>query len=250
MSNIAANIEAVYERIDLATQRAGRKASDITLVTVTKTHPLETVVEAYQVGLRHFGENRAQEGVVKVAGLTEWLRANPGNESPQWHFIGHLQSRQVGMVLAGQFGLIHSVDSLRLARRINRLAERDNYPAVEILLQCSISGEVTKSGFELSDWASGRKQFADFLETIAQIATLDKITIRGLMTMAPLSSNPEDARPAFQSLAALREKLQTEMPSIDWQHLSMGMTDDFEVAIEEGSTIIRVGRAILGERIY
>jgi pyridoxal phosphate enzyme (YggS family) len=250
MSGIAANLEAVYQRIETAAQRAGRKADEITLVAVTKTHPVDTVVAAYQAGLRHLGENRAPEGADKIAGLAEWLKVNPGKKPPQWHFIGHLQSRQVGIVLAGQFGMIHSVDSLKLAQRINRLVKRDNYPPVDILLQCNVSGEATKSGFELSDWGSDPQQLNTALDAIAQIATLNKVTIRGLMTMAPLFDNPEDSRPTFQNLATLREKLQTELPQIDWRHLSMGMTDDFEVAIEEGATIIRVGRAIFGERIY
>lgn len=248
MSNIAANVDTVYQRINAAAKRAGRDADDITLVAVTKTHPLETVIEAYQAGLRHFGENRVKEGREKVADMARWLEsAPPGQEQPIWHLIGHLQSRQVGAAL-GQFSLIHSVDSLKLAQRIDRLAERDNYPPVEILLECNVSGEATKYGFAVDNWSSDDKQLTTFLETIAQIVTLDKIIIRGLMTMAPFYDDPEETRPVFQSLAALKATLQTKMPHIDWKHLSMGMTDDFEIAIEEGATIIRVGRALFGER--
>jgi pyridoxal phosphate enzyme (YggS family) len=250
VSSIAANLDALYQRIDAAAKRAGRAANDITLVAVTKTHPLETVVQAYQAGLRHFGENRVQEGREKVAAMAEWLESvSPDHqERPIWHLIGHLQSRQVGAVL-GQFNLIHSVDSLKLAQRINRLAERDNHPLVEVLLECNVSGEATKFGFALDHWASDRRQLTTFLETIAQMVTLDRVVIRGLMTMAPLGQDAEQARPVFQSLAALRATLQTEIPEVDWRHLSMGMTDDFEVAIEEGATMIRVGRAIFGERL-
>ena len=249
MSSIAANLDALYQRIDAAAKRAGRAANDITLVAVTKTHPLETVVQAYQAGLRHFGENRVQEGREKVAAMAEWLESiSPDQERPIWHLIGHLQSRQVEAAL-GQFSLIHSVDSLKLAQRINRLAERDNHPLVEVLLECNVSGEATKFGFALDHWASDRRQLTTFLETIAQMVTLDKVVIRGLMTMAPLGQDAEQARPVFQSLAALRATLQTEIPEVDWRHLSMGMTDDFEVAIEEGATMIRVGRAIFGERL-
>ena len=250
MSNIAVNTEAVYERIHNAAQRAGRDANEITLVAVTKTHPLDTVVNAYQSGLRHFGENRLPEGAEKVAALTQWLAANPGAGQPLWHFIGHLQSRQVGAVLAGQFNLIHSVDSLKLAQRINRLAERDGHPPVEVLLQCNVSGEESKTGFSLNNWMADPKQLDDFCAVVSQMDTLNKIIIRGVMTMAPLFNNPEDARPTFKSLAALRSKLQSELSQFEWQHLSMGMTDDFEVAIEEGATIVRVGRAIFGERRY
>jgi len=248
MSSITANLEALYQRINSAAQRAGRSSNDITLVAVTKTHPVETVVEAYQAGLRHFGENRAPEGKEKIVALSEQLGDISEDARPQWHFIGHVQSRQVSILLDGGFDLIHSVDSLKLAQRISRLAVRDDYPVINILLQCNVSGEGTKSGFELSHWPANKEPFVTFIEEINQIAKLDKITIQGLMTMAPLSNNPEEARPTFRGLAALREKLQLEMPKLDWRHLSMGMTDDFEVAIEEGATIIRVGRAIFGER--
>jgi pyridoxal phosphate enzyme (YggS family) len=250
MSQLAANIESVDQRIQAAAQRAGRKAEEITLVAVTKTHPLDTVMAAYRAGLRHFGENRVEEGCEKVAGMANWLAGAAPDDTgspPVWHLIGHLQSRKVGQAL-GQFALIHSVDSLKLAQRLNRLAERDNYPPTEILLECNVSGEAAKSGFTLDRWLTDRTQLNAFLEAVVQMATLDKITIRGLMTMAPLTSDPEEARPVFKSLAALRVTLQQELSQFDWSHLSMGMTDDFEVAIEEGATIIRVGRALFGER--
>ena len=252
MSDLAVKVAAVYERIRAAAERAGRQAEAITLVAVTKTHPLETVIEAYQAGLHHFGENRAAEGQPKAVALAAWLAGSGAVSSvqsdwPTWHMIGHVQSRQVEQVL-GQFALIHAVDSLKLAQRINRLAERDNYPPVEILLQCNVSGEETKSGFALDHWSSDKDQLGGFLEAISQMARLPKIAMRGLMTMAPLADDPEAARPTFQSLAALRAALQVTMPQQEWQHLSMGMTDDFEVAIEEGATLIRVGRAIFGER--
>lgn len=248
MSNIAVNVEAVYERIRRAAQRTGRDPAEITLVAVTKTHPLKTVESAYRTGLRHFGENRVEEGAAKVTGLNAWRTANSEIEAPHWHFIGHLQSRQVEAVLSGQFNLIHSVHTLKLAQRLDRLAERDNHSPVEVLLQCNVSGEETKSGFMLNSWRSSKQQLSDFCQAISQIGALDNISIKGLMTMAPFSANPEDTRPSFQSLAALKEEVQSELPHIDWQHLSMGMTDDFEVAIEQGATIVRVGRAIFGER--
>jgi hypothetical protein len=248
VSSLAANIEAVYRRIHAAARHAGRNPDDILLVAVAKTHPLETVIEAYQAGLRHFGENRVQEGVEKVAGMVAWLAQTAGPAPPIWHMIGHLQSRQVGDAL-GHFGLVHSLDSLKLAQRIHRLAERDNYPPVEVLLECNVSGEASKFGFDLSGWSSNRAQLDVFLAAIDQIAALERVVIRGLMTMAPLVDDPEETRPVFQSLAALRATLQQERPNIDWWHLSMGMTDDFEIAIAEGATIIRVGRALFGERL-
>jgi PLP dependent protein len=247
MNNLTANIQTVSERINTAAQRAGRNPNEITLVAVSKTHPVETVIEAYQAGLRNFGENRVQEGRDKVAAMATWLDASPEMGPPMWHMIGHLQSRQVGDAL-GNFSLFHSVDSLKLAQRIDRLAERDNIPPVEVLLECNVSGETAKFGFALNRWSTERTQLAEFVNTVEQIDALDRVKIQGLMTMAPLSPNPEEARPMFKSLAALRRTLQKEMPQLEWQHLSMGMTDDFEVAIEEGATIIRVGRALFGPR--
>lgn len=250
MSNVAANLESVTRRIQAAARRAGRDPRSVTLVAVTKTHPLEAVIEAYQTGLRHFGENRAPEGNAKIDGFTDWLQANSCAEPGQWHFIGHLQTRQVGLVIGGQYPLIHSVDRLKLAQRINRLVENANLAPVNILLQCNVSGEATKSGFLLNRWSQEPAQLKEFLQAAAQIQSMPKINIQGLMTMAPWFDNPEEARPVFQRLAALRKILQTELPGVNWQHLSMGMTDDFEVAIEEGATLVRVGRAIFGERDY
>jgi pyridoxal phosphate enzyme (YggS family) len=247
---LAANIEAVRQRISAAAQRVGRQAGEITLVAVTKTQPLETVVAAFQAGLRHFGENRAHEYLDKVNGFAGWWKSQPAAQPICWHFIGHLQSRQVGLVLAGRPSLIHSVDSLKLAERINRLAKREECPPLDILLQCNISGEQTKSGFALERWSTNKNQWAAFLAAVRQLAAFDRVVVRGLMTMAPFSTDPEMARPTFQSLVALQTRLQAEAPQLDWRHLSMGMTDDFEVAIEEGATLIRVGRAIFGERNY
>ncbi|GAB4439431.1 MAG: YggS family pyridoxal phosphate-dependent enzyme [Anaerolineae bacterium] len=248
MSQIAANAAQVQARIAAAARRAGRSADEVTLVAVTKTHPLDVVVEAYQAGLRHFGENRAAEGGDKVAAFQHWLQSHSADaDSPHWHFIGHIQSRQAGGVLAGGYNLIHSVDSLKLAQRFNRLAA-PNEPPLNVLLQCNVSGEASKSGFELQRWQRDANQLRQFLADASQIEALEKVNIVGLMTMAFIADSPEETRPTFQSLAALRAALRREAPHINWQHLSMGMTDDFEVAIEEGATIVRVGRAIFGER--
>ncbi len=251
MNNLAANIAAVHERMQAAATRAGRRREEITLVAVTKTHSLETVVAAYRAGLRHFGENRVAEGGEKVAGLAAWLASAGPVEAvdrPTWHLIGHLQSRQVGQALE-QFQVIEAVDSLKLAERINRLAERDGYPPVEVLLECNVSGEASKYGFALEHWSSNPAQLDAFLQAVSEMAALDKLIIRGLMTMAPLVADPEETRPVFKSLAALRAKLRIERPQVNWEHLSMGMTDDFEVAIEEGATIVRLGRVLFGERV-
>jgi pyridoxal phosphate enzyme (YggS family) len=245
VNQIEANVEAVTGRMQAAARRAGRQVEKITLVAVTKTHPVERVIAGYEAGLRHFGENRVEEGAEKIDQLAG--RLGEGREPPTWHMVGHVQSRKAGDIL-GRFQLTHSVDSLKLAERIDRLARRDDFPPLEILLEANVSGEGSKYGFALEHWSSDPAQLQAFMEEVKQIANLEKVIIRGLMTMAPLVDDPKAARPTFQSLAGLRARLQQELPDVDWSHLSMGMTDDFEVAIEEGATMIRVGRALFGER--
>ncbi|GAB4531843.1 MAG: YggS family pyridoxal phosphate-dependent enzyme [Anaerolineae bacterium] len=247
--DIPANLTAVQQRIQAAAARAGRDAAGVTLVAVTKTHPVEMIQIAYQAGLRHFGENRVEEGHPKISALDEWLAAaGEAVERPTWHMIGHVQSRKAAAALA-DYDIIHSVDSLKLAERLNRLAEREGGELrVPVLLECNVSGEASKYGFELSQWRDQRDVRSGFFDVVRRIAGLPRLQLQGLMTMAPIVSDAEQARPVFASLRALRDALREEFPEVDWQHLSMGMTDDFEVAIEEGATIVRVGRAIFGPR--
>lgn len=250
MSEIATNLEEVYRRLTAAAQRVGRQPESVTLVAVTKSHPLEVIIEAYQAGLRHFGENRVDEWQTKIPAFTAWLHDHGQRDLARWHYIGHIQSRQAGPVLGLNPSLLHSVDSVALAQRLDRLAQRDHLPPVEILLQCNVSGEESKSGFNLQRWQTDPPQVQRFSAAVEQIAALEKVKIAGLMTMAPYSDEPEDSRPVFQSLAGLRTRLETEFPQLNWRHLSMGMTSDFEVGIEEGATLVRVGRALFGEREY
>ena len=251
MSRVAANLGQVRAKIAVAAERAGRPVSEITLVAVTKAHPVDVVIEAYQAGLRNFGENRAAEGYEKSEAFARWHQTYASNQQlPAWHFIGHIQSRQANMVLNGDYSLLHSVDSLKLAERLNRLAQQRDRQSINVLLQCNISGEATKSGFTLQNWQNDAGQLQNFMEIVNKINNLKKLNISGLMTMAPIVDNPEQTRPTFKSLAALHHTLKQEVPHISWRHLSMGMTDDFEVAIEEGATLVRVGRAIFGERAY
>ena len=167
--------------------------------------------------------------------------------------IGHLQRRKAADVLAF-FDMIHSVDSLRLAERLNRLAERDaghgagDQKPMPILLECNVSGEASKYGFELSQWPEDQVVRAAFYDVVRRILELPRLDLKGLMTMAPIVADPEQARPIFVALRAVRDGLAEEFPSVEWRHLSMGMTDDFEVAIEEGATMVRIGRAIFGPR--
>jgi pyridoxal phosphate enzyme (YggS family) len=247
--DIPANLTQVRERIQAAAGRAGRDPAEVTLVAVTKTHPVEVIQIAYQAGQRHFGENRVEEGRPKISAFYEWLVASAETAGrPTWHMIGHVQSRKAADALA-DYDVIQSVDSLKLAERLNRLAERDGVePRVPVLLECNVSGEASKYGFELSTWCEERDVRSGFFDVVRRIAKLPRLRLQGLMTMAPIVSDPEQARPVFVALRAVRDALVDEFPDVDWRHLSMGMTDDFEVAIEEGATIIRVGRAIFGPR--
>ena len=224
---LAANIAYVRSNIAEAAQRSGRSPGEITLVAVSKTVPVELVKIAYNLGVTDFGENRVQEALPKIAEF------HP--QGMRWHMIGHLQSNKAGKVAAA-FDSVQSVDSLHLAQALNRHAGK----RLPVLLQVNVSGEESKEGMPLDD--------APMLAR--QIAALPDIEVQGLMTIAPLVENPEEVRPVFRRLRNLRERLQGELPQYSWQHLSMGMSDDYRVAIEEGATIVRIGRAIFGERIY
>ncbi len=240
---IAHNLEQIQERIQAAALRAGRDPNEVTLVGVSKYYPVAAMLEAYQAGLRHFGENRVEEMQTKLPSFLQSL----ASDHPTIHMIGHLQSRKVAGALSWS-NLIHSVDTLKLAQRIGRLAERDGQDAVPILLECNISGEASKSGFNLSDWPQDESKLNHFFEQLQQVAHLKRVRIEGLMTMAPDVDDPATIRPIFQSLYRLKAKCAETFPQIAWRHLSMGMTNDFEIAIEEGATFVRLGRAIFGDR--
>lgn len=243
---IAVNLERVQKRIAVAAQRVGRSPQEVILVAVTKMQPLAAVQVAYRLGIRHFGENRVEEGIPKMhalmAALGEGLQPE---ERPAWHMIGHIQHRKTAQAV--HFDMIHSLDSLRLAERLEaRAAALER--VIPVLLECNVSGEASKYGFPLADWQRDREVRVEFVQTVRTISRLPHLQLQGLMTMAPIVPEAELARPVFASLRALRELLRQELPDIDWRHLSMGMTDDFEVAIEEGATMVRIGRAIFGER--
>jgi pyridoxal phosphate enzyme (YggS family) len=242
LGDIKTNLARVQARIANAARRVGRAPDEITLVAVTKTHPADVIQTAYQAGLRDFGENRVEEASTKIPLLQERLLSS---DQPRWHMVGHLQRRKVRLALA-LFDLIHAVDTLRLAERINRVAEELG-KVVPVLLEVNVSGEASKYGFDLSA-AGGREARAAFWADVEGILALPYLRPRGLMTMAPIVPDPEQARPVFGALRALRDDLNRRFPQANWRELSMGMTDDFEVAIEEGATMVRIGRAILGER--
>ncbi len=237
--DIAANLARVQARIQAAARRAGRDPAGVTLVAVTKTRSLDAIQAAYQTGARVFGENRVEEGSLKIPAFNTWAAAEP----PTWHMIGHLQSRKAADALA-YFDMVHSVDSLKLAERLSRLAEGAGRAPLPILLECNVSGEASKYGFELSRWQASREVRLAFFDGVRAISRLPRLQLQGLMTMAPVVAEPEQARPVFAALRLLRDALAEEAPGVEWRHLSMGMTDDFEVAVEEGATLVRVGRAI------
>jgi pyridoxal phosphate enzyme (YggS family) len=241
-SEIGANLARVRERIAAAARRAGRDPGEVTLVAITKTHPAHVVMAAYREALRDFGENRVGEASAKIPSIREQV-ALP--DQPRWHMVGHLQRRKARLAVA-LFDIIHAVDSVRLAERIDRMAvERER--VVPVLLEVNVSGEASKYGFDMSA-SAGPEARAAFIADVEQILALPRLQLRGLMTMAPIVADPEETRPVFAALRRLRDDLVRRFPQAEWRELSMGMTDDFEVAVEEGATMVRIGRAIFGER--
>jgi pyridoxal phosphate enzyme (YggS family) len=228
---IGENLARVRKRIAAAAARVGRAPSAITLVAVAKTHPPADITAAYDAGVRHVGENRVGEAADKRAVLDL-----PGLS---WHMVGHLQSRKAAQAIE-LFDVIHSVDSVKLARKLDALAAEQN-KVLPILIEINVSGEESKYGFGTSDRAV-------LDAAVAEIVSLDHLRVDGLMTVAFIARDPEEVRPVFARLRALRGELQARFGRGNWQHLSMGMTDDFEVAIEEGATMVRIGRAIFGPR--
>jgi pyridoxal phosphate enzyme (YggS family) len=226
---IGRNLAAVQERIAAACRRAGRDPSEVTLVAVSKTVGAAEVLAAYRAGVRHFGENRVEEALPKIAEVAGLLRGAP---VPTWHMIGHLQRRKVRDAMPA-FALVHSVDSVDLAREIDKRCEPLG-KVMPILLEVNVSGEASKYGFAPADAPAA----------VEQILTLPRLELRGLMTMAPIVPAPEAARPYFRALRQLRDDLARRYPAVAWRELSMGMTDDFEPAVEEGATLVRIGRAI------
>lgn len=242
MADIERNLAQVRERIAEAALRSQRDPGEVTLVAVTKTFPAEEVLAAYELGVRHFGENRVREGIDKIAALRPYL----SDPQPTWHMIGHIQSRKAKRVVE-YYDYVHSVDRLKIARRLSRYAQEADL-TLPVLLECNVSGEASKYGFALENWEEDEAQRDSFFSAVEEILGKPGLAVRGLMTMPPFVEDPEAVRPLFVSLRALRDTLQKRFPSGDWRHLSMGMTNDFEVAVEEGATMVRVGRGIFGPR--
>ncbi len=239
---IAQTLSDIQDRIANAVLRAHRTPAEVTLIAVSKTFPASAVLEAMAVGQRDFGENRVEEALLKKEEVESM------KSEAVWHLIGHVQSRKAKDV-AGQFDWIHSVDSFKLAELLSRRAANPQPPIPNhILLQCNVSGEASKEGFDLANWETEPAKFLAFVDDVEKMLGLPAIHIGGLMTMAPIVDNPAQARPVFASLRCLRTALRERFPQLALPHLSMGMSDDFEAAIAEGSTMVRIGRAIFGGR--
>lgn len=241
---VRANILAIRERIDAAARRAGRDPGSVKLIAVSKTHPPESVRAAMAADVADFGENRVQEAGEKAEMLADVAGL-------RWHLIGHLQRNKVRRAVA-IFDLVHSVDSLRLAETLDRaVSEADQASGrarLPVLLQVNIAGENQKEGFDLAGGLANAARLAQFRAEVAQIVELRHLEVRGLMMIAPYVADPESVRPYFRALRELRDDLARDVFGLPWSELSMGMTGDYEVAVEEGATLVRVGRAIFGER--
>ncbi len=223
--SVGVRLEEVRGRIAAAAERAGRTGADVALVAVSKGFPADVVAQAVAAGAAELGENRAQELREKAIALSGGVR---------WHFIGHLQTNKARQVV-GVASLIHSVDRPGLAEELARRA-RVAGVTQDVLIEVNVSGEATKHGVE----PAAAVAFAE------QVGALSPLSLRGLMTMAPLSSDPEDSRPYFAELRELRDRVVEVVPTAT--ELSMGMTRDFEVGVEEGATLVRIGEAIFGPR--
>jgi PLP dependent protein len=230
-SGLGQRWEAVQRRLAAAVNRANRSAAEVTLIAISKTHPAQSIAELIDLGALHVGENRVQEAEPKILEI--------GRERVTWHLVGHLQANKARRAVKF-FDVVHSLDSIDLAKRLNRLCEEEGRSELKVLVQVDLGGEETKSGVDESELPS-------IIETCQ---SLDRVRLSGLMTLPPFFEEQERARPYFQKLRDLRDHWSAAGAfGSERGELSMGMTNDFEVAIEEGATMVRVGTAIFGERL-
>lgn len=230
--SVAASIASIQQRIAIAARRAGRNSDEVALMAVTKTQPPERIREAYEAGQRLFGENRVQDFAAKAGTLQDLQNA-------EWHMIGHLQTNKAAKT-AELFRAVDSVDSLKLAETLDAAARKLDQK-LDMLIEINVGGEAAKSGVAPDSPA--------LEELLLAAPRLEALVFRGLMTVPPFTDDPEGARPYFRKLRELRDAIAARgLPAVAMQQLSMGMSHDFEVAIEEGSTCVRVGTAIFGER--
>ncbi|MBP6178545.1 MAG: YggS family pyridoxal phosphate-dependent enzyme [Anaerolineales bacterium] len=241
MSDLVDSIRERYlhtlEEITRSAQDAGRDPNQVKLVVVTKAQPVEVARAAIEAGARILGENYPEEGVMKIQSLQDF-------SAVEWHMIGHVQSRKAQLV-AENFNFMHSLDSLKLARRLDRFCGEAGR-TLRVFLEFNIGGEDSKSGWSASD----ETRWASLLEELSAVIALPNLRVNGLMTMPPLGETAEFSRPYFQKLKRLQGYLASQFPAVDFSELSMGTSTDYKVAIEEGATMVRVGTAIVGPRQY
>jgi pyridoxal phosphate enzyme (YggS family) len=234
MSNLAEDLRqrigAVRARTETAARRSNRSSDEITLIAISKTHPTETLSAAIELGLGDLGENRIQEAEAKILEL--------GRTAARWHLVGHLQENKARRAI-NLFDVIHSLDSVPLIQRLDRLCVSEERQELPVLVQINLGGEESKTGIDLGDLDS----------LLEAVAGCERLRLIGLMTLPPFFENPEDSRPFFEKLRQMRDQLQQDGRfGSGAGELSMGMSHDFEIAIEEGATMVRVGTAIFGER--
>jgi len=228
--HLSERLKNVRRKIVTSAQRSGRGVEEITLIAISKTHPTETLRAALEIGITHLGENRIQEAEEKIVTL--------GRKAARWHLVGHLQSNKVRRAVT-LFDYLHSLDSVELARRLERLCVEEGREEFPVLVQIKLGGEESKTGID-------PRELPDLLE---EIKSCKRLRLIGLMTLPPYFENPDCARPFFKTLRELRDELKLKGHFGDLAgELSMGMSHDFEIAIEEGATMVRVGTAIFGER--
>lgn len=230
--SLSARIKSVRQRIIAAAKRANRPAEEVTLIAISKTHPTPVLKQAIELGVTDLGENRVQEAEPKILEI--------GRANARWHLVGHLQSNKARRAVQ-LFDVIHSLDSVDLARRLERMCREEGRDQLPVLIQVDLAGEATKSGIPESE-----------LEELANVVTnCERLRLSGLMVLPPFFENAEDVRPFFVKLRELRDKLQGKNQLGErLLDLSMGMTHDFEIAVEEGATMVRVGTAIFGSRPF
>ena len=236
MSSLAERYTAIQNRIAAAASRAGRDPNSIKLIAVSKGRTLAEIYNLYDLGQRDFGENRTEEGGDKIN------VAHRDQRTITWHMIGHIQRRKAREV-AADFDWAHSLEGAPLAERLSRSAAAAG-KVLPVLLECNVSGEENKYGLGADRLESDAAQWEALCATVTTILAQPNLRVSGLMTMAPVVPQPDLARPVFRQLRQLRDRLADRFPTGHWLELSMGMTDDFEVAIEEGATLVRIGRAI------
>jgi len=232
---IESNLHSVLKRIAVAAESVGRDPADVRLIVVTKGHTIEKVRAVATLGVCEFGENYVQEAVKKI----QVMDYHPGLN---WHMIGHVQGRKAKDV-CNFFNFVHTIDSLKIAKRLEQYA-CEYGKKLPVMLECNVSGEMSKYGFQV--W--NEEGLEIFLTAVSEMVELPNLHYIGLMTMAPFVKDAEQVRPIFRSLSNIRAMLRDRFPNIEWSELSMGMSSDFEIAVQEGATMVRVGQAILGAR--